>query len=256
MKVVILAGGKGTRLRDATEDLVPKPMVTVGGIPMLEHIIRIYAAQGFDDFVIAGGHLIETIVEWNRSRTPILVDRLGISSVQVIDTGVDTQTGGRIKSLVDQGVLVHEPFMMTYGDGMADINLKALIQFHHEKAESGATVTLTAVNPPSRFGMLRIENGYAKLFGEKTQSEDGWINGGFYVIEPEAVEMINGDACRWEFDVLPVLAIQGRLSAYQHPGFFQMCDTWRDLQVLTKLYEESAPWLRMENGDVFKSFTV
>lgn len=256
MKVVILAGGKGSRLRDTTDDLVPKPMVRVGNIPMLEHIIRIYASQGFKEFIVAGGHLIDVIMEWNKTRTPILSDKLGISFIEVVDTGAETQTGGRLKSLADQGVLEYEPFMMTYGDGMADVNLQALLQFHIPKAEAGVSVTLTAVNPPSRFGMLKIENGYAKLFGEKTQAEDGWINGGFYIIEPEALDMINGEACRWEFDVLPVLAIQGRLAAYQHPGFFQMCDTWRDLQVLTKLYKQSAPWLRMENNDVFKSFTV
>jgi glucose-1-phosphate cytidylyltransferase len=256
MKVVILAGGKGTRMRDATEDAIPKPMVKVGEMPMLEHVIRIYAAQGFDEFIVAGGHLIEKIVEWNEERTPILKEHYGVAMVQVIDTGEETQTGGRLKNLVDHGHLEYEPFMMTYGDGMADINLKALVQFHHFASLAGSTVTLTAVNPPSRFGMLKIEQGFAKMFTEKTQADDGWINGGFYVIEPEALEMVNGDACRWEYDVLPVLAIQGRLAAYQHPGFFQMCDTWRDLQVLTKMYEESAPWLRMESNNAFTPFTV
>lgn len=249
MKIVILAGGKGTRMMDETMGLIPKPMVPVGNIPMLEHVIRIYASQGFRDFIIAGGHLIDKIHDWHEDRFPVLSNRYESIIVNVVDTGSETQTGGRLHNLADRGLLDFKPFMMTYGDGMADVNLKALLQFHKDKALAGASATLTAVNPPSRFGLLRITRGFARTFTEKTQTEDGWINGGFYVIEPEALEMVNGKACRWEYDVLPVLALQGRLAAFQHPGFFQMCDTWRDLQVLNHAYENGAPWLRMESND-------
>lgn len=253
MKVVILAGGKGTRLMDETKDLIPKPMVKVGGTPMLEHIIRIYAAQGFKQFIVAGGHKVGLIQLWIEGRQDHLRFKCGIDHVVVADTGEETQTGGRLQALVEQGILPYEPFMMTYGDGMADVNLSALLRFHENKSLAGASVTLTAVNPPSRFGLLQIDQGYAKLFIEKSQGVDGWINGGFYVIEPEALEMINGRACRWEYDVLPLLAIQGRLAAFQHPGYFQMCDTWRDLQRLEEDYEKNAPWLRMESNHAVPS---
>ena len=249
MKTVILAGGRGTRMMDKTHGLLPKPMLPVGGIPMLEHIMRIYIAQGFGDFTVATGYLGHVIHLWasNFNKRVRAHNRKDIF-VFSAPTGEDTQTGGRLRELAFIGALDYEPFMMTYGDGMADVNLKALLQFHHEKVNEGALVTLTAVHPPSRFGRLEISNGMATGFGEKISHQgEGWINAGFYVIEPEAVEMVNGDNCRWEYDILPVLALQGRLAVYQHPGFFQMCDTWRELQLLNELFDAGAPWLRMEN---------
>ncbi len=251
MKTVILAGGRGTRLMDETHGEIPKPMLRVGGIPMLEHIMRIYIAHGFGDFVVATGYLGHVIHRWSM-RFSERVERYGRTdiSLQAIHTGNDSQTGGRLRWLAEAGVLDYEPFMMTYGDGMADVNLKALLQFHHEKSNEGALVTLTAVHPPSRFGKLDISNGWATSFGEKTGRQiEGWINAGFYVIEPEAVELVNGESCRWEYDVLPILALQGRLAVYQHPGFFQMCDTWRELQLLNEIHDSGAPWLRMENHE-------
>ena len=250
MKVVILAGGRGTRLMDETHGEIPKPLVTVGGIPMIEHIVRIYAAQGHKNFVIAGGYLIEKIHEWANDRHKFLNKRYGVMSIGVTDTGVDTQTGGRLKRLAEEAVLGYEPFMMTYGDGMADVNIDALLEFHKERALSGVQVTLTAVNPPARFGKIKILDGRIQSFTEKV-SQDEWINGGFFVIEPEILNLINGDMCRLEYDILPVLALQDRLCAYQHPGYFQMCDTWRDLQKLNDDFRSgipNPPWLRMEKN--------
>lgn len=249
MKVVILAGGRGTRLMDETHGEIPKPLLTVGDIPMIEHIIRIYAAHGFKNFVVAGGYLVEKLSEWAYDRFKLLKERCGVQFINVCDTGVETQTGGRLKRLAEEAVLGYEPFMMTYGDGMADVNIDALLEFHKERVLSGYQVTLTAVNPPSRFGRMEILDGRVASFTEKAQ-HDEWINGGFFVIEPEIMNLINGDMCRWEYDILPVLALQNRLAAYQHPGYFQMCDTWRDLQKLNQAFKGSfpAPWLRMEEN--------
>jgi len=241
MRTVILAGGRGTRLMDETQDLIPKPMVKVGNKPMLQHIMDIYYANGFDSFLIAGGHKIEHLEFWYKELQHDFEARE--VSVEVVDTGEDTQTGGRLLRLKDR---LTSRFMMTYGDGLADVNIKALWEYHgHMAARRHCLVTLTAVKPPSRFGTLKLEDGLAKVFAEKSQSEEGWINGGFYVIEPAVFNMINGDMCRWEYDVLPVLASQNRLGAFKHQGYFQMCDTWRDLQELNRVYETGeAPWAR------------
>ena len=246
MKVVILAGGRGTRLMDETHGEIPKPLVTIGRVTLLENIIRIYAAHGCKNFVIAGGYLVEKIHEWAKSRFKYIHKRYGVRAIEVCDTGVDTQTGGRLKRLVNEGLLAYDPFMMTYGDGVADINIDALLEFHKERALSGTQVTLTAVNPPARFGKIDVLDGQVTSFTEKSE-QDVWINGGFFVIEPEVLNLINGDMCKWEYDVLPIIALQNRLSAYQHPGYFQMCDTWRDLQKLNEM-KPPAPWLRMENN--------
>jgi glucose-1-phosphate cytidylyltransferase len=248
MKTVILAGGRGTRIADLTQDEIPKPMLKIGDAPMLEHIMRIYAKAGHKEFVIATGHKKKVIEDWLTSQGDAHMMLYGIKTSAVF-TGVMTQTAGRLMRLKQSGDLESETFMMTYGDGVADINFKALLEFHGKAhAEKGTIVTLSAVRPPARFGNIEIENGVVTNFGEKTQMNTNWINGGFFVIHPLALNLIEDDMSRWEYEVLPVLAVQGRLAAYQHPGFFQMCDTWRDYQLLQKMWRSGeAPWARNWN---------
>ncbi len=241
--VVILAGGVGSRLQDSTGDLIPKPMVEVGGAPMLEHIMRIYSAQGLRRFIIATGHKREVIEEWVENSSETLAEFA--DEVVAENTGEDTQTAGRLLRLARY--LKDGAFFMTYGDGFADVNVRMLVDHHRALKQPGLrkpTVTLSAVHPPSRFGNLTLENGRAVVFGEKTQSPLDWINGGFYIIEPQLLNLISGDDSRLEYDVLPGLAIQKRVGAYQHPGFFQMVDTQRDLTLVNQMVEaDQAPWM-------------
>ncbi len=241
--VVILAGGQGSRLSDKTDDLIPKPMVEVGGIPMLEHIMRIYSAQGLRRFIIATGHKREVIEEWVENSSETLAEFA--DEVIAEDTGEETQTAGRLLRL--SKYLKDGAFFMTYGDGFADVNMRMLVDHHRGLKQPGLrkpTVTLSAVHPPSRFGNLTLELGRATVFGEKTQSTLDWINGGFYIIEPQLLNLISGDDSRLEYDVLPGLAIQSRIGAYQHPGFFQMVDTQRDLTLVNQMVEaDQAPWM-------------
>lgn len=242
LKVVILAGGRGTRLQDETQGIIPKPLVKIGTMPMIQHIIYLYAGQSHNQFIIAGGHKVEMLMDWHEEMRDVFQHR-GLN-ILVTDTGQETQTGGRLLRLK---YYLSKTFMMTYGDGLADINLSALIEYHNMMVAShNVLVTLTAVKPPARFGNLVIEKGLAKIFTEKSQAGGGWINGGFYVIQPDALNLIGGDKCKWEFDVLPVLAMQGRLAAYQHPSYFQMCDTARDLDLLRETWKlGNAPWARL-----------
>lgn len=242
MKVVILAGGYGTRLAEETEK-IPKPMVTIGGVPILWHIIRNFADQGFHDFVIAAGYKWENVRDWVKEH---FLEIEG-ANITVVDTGLHTGTGGRVARTMHSTTL---PFILTYGDGLADINYNMLIEHHSLMVEHAAKdldrnqplVTLSAVNPPSRFGRLRIEDGMCKIFTEKGQDPEGWINAGFYVCDPKVVRLIPGDNCIWEKDILPTLALQGRLSAFQHTGEFQMMDTWRDRKYLEELWEKGSPF--------------
>ena len=240
--VVILAGGQGSRLTDETNGRIPKPMVEVGGVPMLEHIMRIYSAQGLRRFIIAIGHLGSVIEQWYIDSA----DRIAefADEVQPIWTGEETQTAGRLLRLREQ--LKGAPFFMTYGDGFADVNMRMLVDHHRGLKQPGLrkpTVTLTAVHPPARFGSLTLELGRATVFGEKTQSPLDWINGGFYIMEPSVLDLISGDDSRLEYDLLPALAAQNRVGAYSHPGFFQMVDVARDLMLVNKMWEtENAPW--------------
>jgi len=252
MKVAILAGGLGTRLSEETT-VKPKPMVEVGGKPMLWHIMNIYAAQGFKEFVVALGYKGEFIKDYflnyhyhTRSLTVNLgngkvstLDGKGEDwTVHLLDTGVDTQTGGRVKRLAE--FIGNEPFMLTYGDGVADINLKALLDFH--KAQ-GRLVTISAVRPPARFGQMVIENGRVVQFQEKPQIGEGWINGGFFVLQPSIRDYIAGDQTSWEFEALEKLAAEGQVAAYQLETFWQSMDTLRDVRFLEKLWAEGkAPW--------------
>lgn len=252
MKVVILAGGLGTRLAEETA-IKPKPMVEIGGRPIIWHIMNIYASYGFDEFVVACGYKGELIKEYFlgffQHHSDFTVD-LGTGSVQtlsvkaprwrisVVDTGRETQTGGRVRRLREW--LGNERFMCTYGDGVGDVNVGELVRFH-EKA--GRVATLTAVRPPSRFGALSLEAGKVKEFSEKPQTGEGWINGGFFVFEPAIFDYLDGDASVLEREPLARLAASGQLSAFGHEGFWQPMDTLRERQILEELWERgAAPW--------------
>lgn len=252
MKVAILAGGLGTRLSEETI-LKPKPMVEVGGKPMLWHIMNIYSAYGFNEFVIALGYKGEMIKDYflnyhfhSRSLTVQLKtgdvkihnDQGENWVVHLLDTGTDTNTGGRIRRVCE--FVGDESFMMTYGDGVANVNIPDLVDFHKKKNK---LVTMTAVRPPARFGQMVIENNSVIEFKEKPQIGQGWINGGFFVLQPEIKRYINDDHTAWEFESLEYIAADGQLSAYQHEGFWQSMDTLRDVHLLNKLWqEEKAPW--------------
>ena len=243
MKVVIFAGGRGSRLEEETRGLIPKPMVAIGDRPILAHIIGLYSSHGFKDFIIAGGYRADSIEAWADAimSYPYYRDEI----VKVALTGIDTQTGGRLKRLAAD--IGDETFMLTYGDGLADINLLALLDFHRRMRErSGVAMTLTAVRPPGRWGALTVDGGMARVFTEKSQLVEGWINGGFYVVEPEVLATIAGDATMLEYDILPALAAQNRLAAFQHSGWWLGMDHPRDKATLEELWEKgTAPWQRL-----------
>ena len=232
MKVIILAGGYGTRISEETADK-PKPMVLVNGKPILEHVTDIFRSQGFNDFVVASGYMYEVIEEWSRDA----VSR-GINAV-TLNTGLDTQTAGRIRQCLeltgDQRVFV------TYGDGVGNINLKVLLDFHMQNSK---LATVTAVRPPARFGVLESENGLVTHFGEKNQTDAGWINGGFFVLEPEVKDYIHSDLEPFEKYPLPRLVEKGELMAFHHHGFWQPMDTLREKNELEELAKSDVvPWL-------------
>ena len=252
MKVALLAGGLGTRLSEETT-LKPKPMVEIGGRPILWHIMHIYAAYGFKEFVVALGYRGDSIKDYfinyhyhARSLTVQLKDgnatiHEGNSedwTVHLLDTGVDTNTGGRVKRVAE--FIGNEPFMLTYGDGVSNINIPRLLEFHREHKR---LATLTAVRPPARFGQMILADGIVTEFKEKPQIGEGWINGGFFVLQPEVAKYIEGDHTAWEFESLEKIASDGQLAAYQHEGFWQSMDTLRDVNLLEKLWREgNAPW--------------
>lgn len=253
MKVVILAGGLGTRLSEETE-LKPKPMVTIGGKPILWHIMKIYSTFGFNDFVICLGykgyvikeyfanyfmHMSDVTFDLSCNAMEVLQNHAEPWRVTLVDTGVQTLTGGRVKRV--ERFLEGEPFMLTYGDGVADIDIDALLRAHRE---SGRACTVTAVQPPGRFGALAIEDGGGvSSFLEKPLGDGGWINGGFIVAEPEVLDYLEGDHVSFEGEVLTRLAQQQQLNAYKHGGFWQPMDTLRDKNHLEELWKnELAPW--------------
>jgi len=258
MKVAILAGGVGTRLMEETE-VRPKPMVEIGGRPILWHIMMHYSHYGFDEFVIALGYKGEQIkkyiVDYSTLQSSLTVHtrngairRHNCSmpdwTVHLVDTGIPTQTGGRIKRLGPH--LGAEPFMLTWGDGVSDVNLHELLAFHRAH---GRLATVTAVRPPARFGHLEFDGDHVMEFSEKPQTSEGWINGAFFVLEPEVLEYIDGDTTHWEREPMERLAREGELMAYRHDGFWQCMDTLRDKVLLQRLYDsEHAPWMTWERN--------
>jgi len=252
MKAVILAGGFGTRLQEET-GLRPKPMVEIGGWPLLWHIMKTYSCHGVNEFVIALGYKGDVIKDYflnYRNRTSNLVVRLAAGQVTVsgggaedwtvhlLDTGLATQTGGRVRRALEYAG--NETVLLTYGDGVADVDVSALVAFHREK---GCLATVTAVRPPARFGGLTVDGDRAVAFDEKPQIGEGWINGGFFVLEPGVAEYIAGDDTVFEREPLERLALEQRLAAFRHYGFWQCMDTLRDVRLLQGLWDGgTAPW--------------
>jgi glucose-1-phosphate cytidylyltransferase len=252
MRVVILAGGMGSRLQEQTT-VRPKPMVAIGTRPILWHIMKIYATYGFREFVLALGYKAEMVQEYfldyhrlGRNVSVNLSDgALAFHDqdaddwlVHLVDTGIDTQTGGRLRRL--RSWVGNEPFMMTYGDGVANIDVGNLVAFHRAH---GKLATITAVRPPSRFGGLRLKGDTVVEFEEKPQIGEGWINGGFFVLSPAVLDLIPDDQTLWERGPLERLSSTGELMAYKHPGFWQPMDTLRDVSYLESLWTSGeAPW--------------
>jgi len=253
MKVVILAGGLGTRLQEETE-LKPKPMVEIGGRPVLWHIMKSFANQGLKEFCVALGYKGEVIKNYFLNYYYVqnnLTVNLGNEQVKVhegecedwtihlVDTGLKTMTGGRLKRMAKW--IGNETFMMTYGDGVASINVRELLEYHKQH---GKLATVTAVRPPSRFGGISIDGDRVTRFVEKPQIGEGWINGGFFVLEPKVLDYIEGDNAAFEGDPLERLAEEGNLIVYRHEGFWQCMDTLRDVRLLEQLCQAGEPpWL-------------
>jgi len=234
MKVFILAGGLGTRISEETSDK-PKPMVRIDDKPVLWHVMNIYASQGWSDFVIGCGYKKEVIFDFVQNE--MKEDWL----VEPVDTGEMTLTGGRIARYLD--LFPNETFMVTYGDGVGNVDIKKLVEQHKN---GRALVTLTAVRPPSRFGSVVSENGVVTHFGEKNQADAGWINGGFMVVDPRIRELITSDDQAFESDILPELVKRKLLGAYLHEGFWQPMDTLREKNDLEQLAKQSPPpWLAL-----------
>lgn len=252
MRTVILAGGFGTRLSEETSRK-PKPMVEIGGHPMLWHIMNIYGAAGFKDFLVACGYRAADIkvyfAEFFVRNSDVFVDlatgKLESNGGQVtewtvgcVDTGLDTMTGGRVAALRPH--LADETFMVTYGDGLADIDIAALVDFHRSH---GKLATVTAVRPPARFGGMDLDGDRVALFAEKSPTQVGWINGGFFVFEPAVIDYIEGATTRLEAEPLSRLAEDGQLMAFKHDSFWMPMDTLREKQELDRLWATgSPPW--------------
>lgn len=241
MKVVLLAGGRGTRLAEETS-LRPKPMVEIGGRPILWHIMHLYASFGFREFLVASGYKGEMIREYFDNAGPAAGAPPRSPDhpweVRVVDTGLDTMTGGRLRRLASW--LGGDHFMLTYGDGLSDVDLRALLSFHRGH---GRLATITAVHPPARFGALYLDGDAVTAFSEKPQTGEGWINGGFFVFEPAVLDYLSGDATILERDPLERLAADGQLMAYRHTGFWQPMDTLREKEILESLWASgTAPW--------------
>ena len=219
MKVVILAGGSGTRLSEYTKS-IPKPMVKIGDKPILVHIMKLYAKYGFKEFIIALGYKGNLIKKYFKKKKFNW-------NIKLVDTGLNTMTGGRLKRL--KNIIGNQRFLMTYGDGIANINLKKLLRFH---IKNNKLVTLAAVRPPARFGAIKLNGNLVNYFKEKSKLDEGWINGGFFVMEPEFLKFIKGDKTFLEREPLEKLSKKNELIAYKHKNFWQCMDTLRDKKIL------------------------
>ena len=258
MKVVLLAGGLGTRISEESQ-FKPKPMIEIGGKPILWHIMKEYAHYGFNEFIVCAGYKQEVIKEWfanyfihnsditvdftHSDRIIVHNESLESWKVTVVDTGLSTLTGGRIKRIKEY--IGSEPFLMTYGDGVSNVNITELIECHKK---FGKLATLTAVLPEGRFGVMDIEGNKIKSFREKSKEDAGWINGGYMVLEPGIMDYIDGDDIMFEREPLENLAKNGQLMCYKHKGFWQCMDTLRDKQKLENLWNSKrAPWKTWED---------
>ena len=252
MKAVILAGGLGTRLSEETL-LKPKPMVEIGGMPILWHIMKIYSSYGINEFIICGGYKSKLIKEFFanyflqssdivfdtfQNTYKIIRDNKENWKITISDTGKNTMTGGRLKRV--SKFIGNETFCFTYGDGLSNVNISDLVDFHKK---NNAKATLTAVIPPGRYGILNIQGDSVKSFKEKPITNQSWINGGFFVLEPSVIDLISGDDCIWEREPLETLSLQGELKAYKHNGFWQPMDTLRDKINLQSIWDSGeVPW--------------
>ena len=251
MKAVILAGGLGTRISEEST-LRPKPMIEIGGMPILWHILKMYSAHGIDDFVICCGykgymikeyfanyflHMSDVTIDMSHNSIEVHQKKAEPWKITLIDTGENTQTGGRLKRVADY---LDDDFCMTYGDGVGSVDIAASIAFHKQH---GKLATMTAVQPPGRFGALEIDGTSVKSFLEKPQGDGGWINGGFFVLNPKVLDLIASDATLWEKEPLESLAQQGQLESFFHSGFWRPMDTLRDKTTLEELWASGkAPW--------------
>lgn len=252
MKAVILAGGLGTRISEETSTR-PKPMVEIGGKPILWHIMKTYSTHGINDFIICCGykgylikeyfanyflHMSDVTFDMQHNRMEVHQRNAEAWRVTLVDTGEDTMTGGRLKRVLPY--LDEEDFCFTYGDGVGDVDITKLVAFHKEQ---GTLATLTATQPPGRFGALNMERHKITSFQEKPQGDGGWINGGFFVLSPKVINYIEGDQTIWERDPMERLAAEGQMTAYLHHGFWQPMDTLRDKNHLEELWASGkAPW--------------
>lgn len=252
MKVVLLAGGFGTRISEESQ-FKPKPMISIGGMPILWHIMKLYSHYGFNEFIICAGYRQEVIKEWfgnyflhtsdvtfdfaEGNKVTVHMQHAEPWKVTVVDTGLNTLTGGRLKRI---GRYLDGTFLMTYGDGVCDVDVLELVEHHKTR---GKLATLTAVQPEGRFGIMDMDGDYIGSFREKSKKDTGWINGGFMVLEPEALDYIEGDSTMFERETLEKLANDGQLVNYKHFGFWQCMDTLRDKQRLEELWDSgNAPW--------------
>jgi glucose-1-phosphate cytidylyltransferase len=237
VKVIIIAGGLGTRISEETEDK-PKPMVLINDKPIIWHLMNIFCLQGLSDFIISTGYKSEVIENWVRNNQ-ILDSNSEKMNIKIINTGLNTQTGGRITEVMK--TLTEEKVIATYGDGLANISIKKLLEFH---ASHGKLATVTAVRPPARFGYMKIENNKVTHFGEKQQSDEGWINGGFFVLNSKVVDYVESLQEPFETGALVKLANESNLMAYHHEGYWQPMDTLREKRELEKEASLETPaWL-------------
>lgn len=252
MKAVILAGGFGTRISEESH-LRPKPMIEIGGRPILWHIMKIYSAYGINDFIVCLGykgyvvkeyfanyflHMADVTFDMSKNSMEIHNNHCEPWRVTLVDTGETTMTGGRLRRVASY--LGNEDFCFTYGDGLIDLNIQKLVEFHKK---SGCLATMTAIQPPGRYGSLEMEGLFVRRFEEKPKGEGGWVNGGFFVLSPRVIDYIEGDTTYWEREPLENLVSEGKLCAYKHTGFWYAMDTLRDKNKLEEFWQSGqAPW--------------